>query len=110
VFLEPPTIHPRVAAQHALFSLMPSAAACLDQWLIRHRDVYRRVTVPAALKGEIRDKLDQANINERVLHGGLDGLSLWLARYYRPMPTPRLLPSQQPQPANRHGPRRRASA
>jgi len=27
---------------------------------------------------------DQANINERVLDGGLDGLSRWLARYYRP--------------------------
>src|SRR5688572_15433289 len=84
VFLEPPTVHPRLAAQHALFSLMPSPTACLDQWLAGHRHVYRRVTIPAASKWEIRDKLDQANINERVLHGGLDGLSRWLTRYYRP--------------------------
>jgi hypothetical protein len=84
VFVEPPTVHPRVAAQHALFSLMPNPTARLDQWLMRHPDVYRRVVIPAALKWEIRDKLDQANINERVLHGGLDGLSRWLARYYRP--------------------------
>lgn len=84
VFVEPPTVHPRLAAQHALFSLMPKPTARLEQWLMRHPDVYRRVVIPAALKWEIRDKLDQANINERVLHGGLDGLSRWLARYYRP--------------------------
>jgi hypothetical protein len=88
VFLEPPTVHQRLAAQHALFSLMPSATARLDHWLARHPDVYRRIPVPAAAKWEIRDKLDQANINERVLQGGLDGLSRWLARYYRP-PTSR---------------------
>jgi hypothetical protein len=84
VFVEPPTVHSRLAAQHALFSLMPNPTARLDRWLLRHPTVYRRVVVPAEMKWEIRDKLDQANINERVLHGGLDGLSRWLARYYRP--------------------------
>jgi hypothetical protein len=84
VFVEPPTIHQRLAAQHALFSLMPSPTARLDRWLAGRPDVYRRIPVPAAAKWEIRDKLDQANINERVLHGGLDGLARWLARYYRP--------------------------
>jgi hypothetical protein len=84
VFVEPPTIHQRLAAQHGLFSLMPGPTARLDHWLAGRPDVYRRVAVPAAAKWEIRDKLDQANINERVLQGGLDGLSRWLARYYRP--------------------------
>ena len=84
VFVEPPTVHPRLAAQHALFSLMSSATAQLDRWLAAHPHVYRRIAVPAAAKWEIRDKLDQANIHERVLQGGLDGLSRWLARYYRP--------------------------
>jgi hypothetical protein len=84
MFVEPPTVHHRLAAQHALFSLMPNPTARLEGWLTRHAGVYRRVVVPAAMKSEIRDKLDQANINERVLHGGLDGLSRWLARYYRP--------------------------
>jgi hypothetical protein len=88
IFVEPPSLHPRLAAQHALFSLMPDPVARLDRWLARHSGAYRRITIPAQLKSEIRDKLDQANINERVLQGDLDGLCRWLTRYYRPSANP----------------------
>jgi hypothetical protein len=64
---------------------MSSPTATLDEWLGSHPELHRRVLVPAALKWEIRDKLDQANVNERVLFPGLDGLSRWLARYYTPV-------------------------
>jgi hypothetical protein len=86
VFLEPPSLDPRIVNQLALFSLMSSPAATLDVWLAGRPEVARRVIVPAALKWEVRDKLDQANINERVLFPGLDGLSRWLTRYYWPKP------------------------
>ena len=88
VFLEPPTVDRRILNQHALFSLMSSPRADMEEWLARHPELSRRVTVPAALKWEIRDKLDQANINERILFPDLDGLSRWLARYYLPAPKP----------------------
>jgi FRG domain len=86
VFMEPPTVDRRILHQLALFSLMSSPGARLDEWLQRHPELCRKVRVPAAMKWEIRDKLDQANVNERVLFPGLDGLSRWLARYYMPAP------------------------
>jgi hypothetical protein len=89
VFLEPPSLDPRIVNQFALFSLMSSPQASLDDWLARHPALAKRILIPAALKWEIRDKLDQANINERVLFPGLDGLSRWLTRYYWPKPKSR---------------------
>ena len=82
VFLEPPSLDDRIVNQFALFSLMSSPRARLDLWLGRHPKTYRKILIPAELKWEVRDKLDQANITERVLYPGLDGLSRWLRRYY----------------------------
>jgi hypothetical protein len=86
LFLEPPALDARILHQAALFSLMPSPSACLYEWLDAHPDLRRRVIVPAELKWEVRDKLDQANITERTLFPGLDGLSRSLQRYYLPRP------------------------
>jgi hypothetical protein len=87
VFMEPPAVDRRILNQLALFSLMSSPSAHLDEWLEQHPELCRKVRIPANLKWEIRDNLDQANINERVLFPGLDGLSRWLARYYTPAPS-----------------------
>jgi len=86
VFLEPPSVDTRIVNQLALFSLMSSTSATLDDWLAVHPALARRIIIPASLKWEVRDKLDQANVNERVLFPGLDGLSRWLTRYYWPKP------------------------
>jgi hypothetical protein len=88
VFLDPPAIDARLVNQSALFSMMSSSGASLETWLASHRSLARKIVVPASLKWEIRDKLDQANVNERVLFPGLDGLSRWLTRYYWPKPKP----------------------
>src|SRR5262249_27105531 len=87
VFLEPPSLDPRIVNQFALFSLMSSPRARPDRWPRERPALVRRIVIPAPAKWEIRDKLDQANINERVLFPGLDGLSRWLTRYYWAKPT-----------------------
>jgi hypothetical protein len=97
VFLEPPSIDARIVNQVALFSIMSrpanrenSESMRLDDYLAaldakrtpEDPPVVRRLRIPAQLKWEIRDRLDQANISERVLFPGLDGLSAWLRRHY----------------------------
>jgi hypothetical protein len=96
VFLEPPAIDRRILNQFALFALMSSPTAEMDDWLARHPALCRRVVIPRKLKWEIRDKLDQANVNERVLFPGLDGLTRWLTRYYQPASSAARLAAPQP--------------
>lgn len=83
-FLEPPSIDQRVTNQYALLSVLTRSTTRLDEWLADHPQYYARYIIPAHLKWEIRDKLDQANITERVLFPGLEGLSRWLKRHYTP--------------------------
>lgn len=84
VFVEPPSFDARIVNQYALFALCSRPDLSLDEWLADRPDVVRKIVVPAELKWEVRDKLDLANVNERVLFPGLDGLSRWLKRYYLP--------------------------
>jgi len=67
---------------------MSNASLVMSRWLSDHPDLFYRIIIPAKLKWEIRDKLDQANITERVLFPGLDGLSSWLKRQYSPKTFP----------------------
>jgi hypothetical protein len=63
---------------------MSSPTAQMDDWIRAHADLAHKIVIPAKMKWEVRDKLDQANITERVLFPGLDGLSRVLKRYYSP--------------------------
>jgi hypothetical protein len=83
-FFEPPSIDDRITNQFALFSTMPDSRSRLDEYLQENPDLWRKLVIPASLKWEVRDKLDQANVTERVLFPGLDGLSAWQKRYYTP--------------------------
>ncbi len=83
VFFEPPSMDQRIVNQYAVFSFMSNPNQMISAWLKNNDVRYFRIRIPASLKWEIRDKLDQSNINERVLFPGLDGLATWLKRHYR---------------------------
>jgi hypothetical protein len=91
-FFEPPSFDQRIVNQYALFSLPSAPDLPLGEWLRDHPGIARRIVVPAALKWEVRDKLDQANVAERVLYPGLDGLGRWLTRYYSPRGSSAVVP------------------
>ena len=88
LFFEPPSLDERIVNQVALFSFGSRCDLDLDAWLEdkshSRPNIGKKVIIPAALKWEIRDKLDQSGITERVLFPGLDGLSTWLKRWYTP--------------------------
>lgn len=88
VFFEPPSLDPRIVNQFGLFSFLNRPDVLLHEWLQEAcasvPGLARKLVIPAALKWEIRDKLDNMNITERVLMPGLDGLSAWLRRWYSP--------------------------
>jgi len=86
LFFEPPSLDGRIVNQAAILSIMPEAKGDLKQFLERHPDVYRKIIVRKKLKWEIRDKLDQDQVNERMLFPGADGTARWLKRYYGPGP------------------------
>lgn len=86
LFFEPPSLDARIINQGAIMSVMPGATLVLSDFLESHPALCHRIIIPKELKWEVRDKLDQDNVTERMLFPGLDGLSRWLRRYYGPGP------------------------
>ncbi|TDC08791.1 FRG domain-containing protein [Nonomuraea longispora] len=84
VFFEPPSLDERVINQSSILSAFSQVTYQLEQWLAAHPRLWHGWVIPAEVKAEIRQRLDQANITERVLLPGLDGLADWLRRYYSP--------------------------
>ena len=84
LFFEPPTLDARIANQAAVLSCIADPTCHMHDWLEEREGACRAWLIPAELKLEIRERLDQAHVNERVLMPGLDGLAAWLRRYYSP--------------------------
>lgn len=82
VFFEPPSIDDRIVNQFALFSFMLDPDSDKLEYLKNHPKLFKRILINPELKWEIRDKLDQANITERIIYPGLDGISKWMQRWY----------------------------
>jgi hypothetical protein len=88
-FFEPPSLDERVVNQSSVLSAASRPTFQVEQWLGEHPRLWRGWTIPARVKAEIRERLDQAGFTERMLLPGLDGLAAWLRRYYTPGTTDR---------------------
>jgi hypothetical protein len=84
LFFEPPSLDDRIVNQSAVLSTLSEPGASMDDWIEAHSACCHAWTISPEAKAEIRERLDQANVTERVLMPGLDGLATWLRRYYAP--------------------------
>jgi hypothetical protein len=85
LFFEPPSLDDRIVNQSAVLSVMSDPETSMDDWLEANPDLWHAWRIAPEAKAEIRERLDQGNVNERVLMPGLDGLAAWLRRYYAPV-------------------------
>ena len=83
VWFEPPSSNPRFVNQYAFFSVMPGVGTSTSEWLKRHSECFRTMTIPFFLKDEIRKRLAVMNITRRTIYPGLDSVSKWLEEFYK---------------------------
>lgn len=82
LIVEPPSIDARIITQYSFFSIVPMGMGDVERFLDEHTNKTVRFVIKKELRWQVRDLLDQLNINERIVYPGLDGLSRWLARHY----------------------------
>lgn len=82
VNIEPPSIDQRIISQYSFFSVIPSGITDIEAYLDTHTENTIKYIIKKELRWQVRDMLDQFNINERMLYPDLDGLSSSIARHY----------------------------
>ena len=82
VCFEPPSVDQRIVNQYSFFTAIPSGIKDLEAFLDAHTENTVKYVIDKSLRWELRDILDQLNINERMIHPGTDGIARWLARHY----------------------------
>ena len=82
LLLEPSSIDSRIVNQYSFFSLVPKNIANVEDFLENHTKHTTKYIIDRTLRRELREMLDQMNINERMLFPGLDGTAKWIARHF----------------------------
>jgi hypothetical protein len=82
LFFEPPSLNDRIVNQAAILSVAPDPQFDFEKFVKARPELSRKMIIPKRVKWELRDKLDQDQVNERILFPGLDGTARWLSRYY----------------------------
>ena len=82
VVLEPPSIDQRIVNQYSFFTVIPTGIDHLEDFLEEHTENTVKYVIDKSLRWDLRDILDQFNMNERMIYPGMDGTAKWLARHY----------------------------
>ena len=82
VCFEPPSIDQRIANQYSFFCAIPSGIKDLEAFLSDCTEHTVKYVIDKSLRWELRDILDQFNVNERMIQPGKTGIATWLARHY----------------------------
>lgn len=82
VTLEPPSIDQRIVNQYSFFTVMPKGITNLEDFLEKNTNNTVKYIIDKSLRWDLRDILDQLNMNERMIYPGKDGIAKWLARHY----------------------------
>ena len=80
--VEPPSIDQRIVNQYSYFTVIPSGITDLIDFLDSKTENTVKYIIDKKLRWDLRDILDQFNINERMIYPGLDGIAKWLSRHY----------------------------
>ncbi len=82
VTIEPPTIDQRIANQYSFFTVVPPEIEDLAKFLDENTENTVRYIIDRKIRWDLRDTLDQLNMNERMIYPGKEGVAKWLARHY----------------------------
>ena len=82
ILMEPPSIDQRIISQYSYFSIIPKGMDDIEQFLDHNTVDTVKYVIDKSIRWNVRDMLDQMNLNERTVYPGLDGLSAWLKRHY----------------------------
>ena len=82
VTVEPPSIDQRIVNQYSFFTVMPTGIGKFEDYLDENTNNTVKYIINRSIRWDLRDILDQLNMNERMIYPGLDGITKWLARHY----------------------------
>lgn len=82
VTIEPPSLDQRIVNQYSFFTVLPIGITDLEKYLEANTERTVKYVIDRKLRWDLRDILDQLNMNERSIYPGMDGIASWLARHY----------------------------
>ena len=80
--VELPSLDQRIVNQYSFFTILPKGITDLEKFLDDNTENAVKYIIHRDLRWDLREILDQLNINDRIIYPGMDGIAKWLARHY----------------------------